>query len=779
MFHSPIQRFNISIKTFTFLLSLNLSCINAQGEPVTPKPQEDEKITISETTTVFLNENEFQLSLPLSKELIDFWIANEFDKTLEELQKLDSAKFSKQQKDAYLITKAWLALHSTMPELAIPSLKVIQNTETLPEDYRSFILGGIYLGQKKQDDAIKEWEKILDTSPLYPKTQWRLSAAHKASNEDAYFQSLKKLSSQEFPVANGEEILWELAKKEGFATKTGYAFLRKIWAHYPYGAHKKEVNGYLSTFKKIPDYQPTAKEWNIRAKEMMAAWQFNPLIAELSPIISSYNPTSQENCELIYAYGRAHFKINEVTKATQILKPVAEKCLTINDDVGAKAYYVMGKSYERKKMWAEAAKAFQSIPQFYPKHSMADDGYALAGIGWQEAGEKEKALEIWTKQVKEFPDGDLIGEAYWRLAWNSFMNGKTDKAIEWAEEAQTVVPPIGQFYQYFAFPYWEARWRIYPSWDEPSKENENIAEVEKGIQQLKMLISNHPTEFYSLLAAARLYELDRDWMEAQKRNLPKKEPGWYLSEELSADPVISRVSDLLSAGLLVEADREMHSITISSITQKALHNWVHRELNWFEAHDELHKYAQNNPPHTWTQNQGQLFDQIYPNTHWKTLQEVGKNHQYDLRIFHALVREESSFNPKIVSWAGAKGLSQLMPATADRVASWVNIKVDSENVFEPKTNLTIGSRYLEYLRDYFKGNMFLAVAGYNAGEGNVGKWLNTKGNLPTDAFIESIPFRETRHYVKRVFGTYQAYHYQRDEKLPFYDFSAFNHQAKP
>ena len=75
--------------------------------------------------------------------------------------------------------------------------------------------------------------------------------------------------------------------------------------------------------------------------------------------------------------------------------------------------------------------------------------------------------------------------------------------------------------------------------------------------------------------------------------------------------------------------------------------------------------------------------------------------------------------------------------------------------------------------------MFLAVAGYNAGEGNVGKWLKTKGNLPTDAFIESIPFRETRHYVKRVFGTYQAYHYQRDDKLPFYDFSDFNHQAKP
>lgn len=779
MFHSPVQRFNISLKTFALFLALNLSCINAQGEPTPSNTSSDTETTNSEEKKVFLSEKELHLSIPLSKELIDFWIGSEFDKALGELKKLDTTKFTKEQREAFSITQAWLALHSTMPEFAIPSLKTIQNSTKLPDDYRSFLLGGIYLGQEKNEEAIKEWEKIPTTSPLYQKTQWKLSSIHKESNKEAYHRSLEKLAAQEFPISNGEEILWELAKKEGFTTKTGYPYLRKLWAYYPYGAHKKEVKAYLAEFKKIPDYKPTVDDWNIRAKKMMVAWQFKTLIAELAPTISSYTPTTKENCQLIYAYGRSHFKINSVTKASQILKPVAEKCVNINDDVGAKAYYLIGKSYERKKMWAEAAKAFEKIPKFYPKHTMADDGYALAGIGWQESGNKEKAMAVWSKQVKEFPEGDLIGEGYWRLAWNSFMDGKTDKAIEWAEEAQTVVPPVGQFYQYFAFPYWEARWRIYPSWDNPSTENTDEAEVKKGIKQLKELVSNHPTEFYSLLASSRLYELDRKWIESQKRDLPKKENGWHLDETLNSEPILDRVSRLLSVGLLLEADREMHQIKASNITQKALHNWVHRDINWFEAHDELHKYSQKNPPHTWTLNQGQLFDQIYPNTHWETLQEVGKNHQYDLRIFHSLVREESSFNPEIVSWAGAKGLSQLMPATADRVASWVNIKITSKNIFDPTTNLTIGSRYLEYLRDYFKGNMFLAVAGYNAGEGNVGKWLKSKGNLPTDAFIESIPFRETRHYVKRVFGTYQAYHYQRDDKLPFYDFSAFNHQAKP
>ena len=83
------------------------------------------------------------------------------------------------------------------------------------------------------------------------------------------------------------------------------------------------------------------------------------------------------------------FKINSVTKASQLLPKVGKECKGLNDDVGAKAWYLIGKSFERKKMWKEAAEAYQKIPEMYPEHSMADDGYALAGIGF-------KKLEIWT-----------------------------------------------------------------------------------------------------------------------------------------------------------------------------------------------------------------------------------------------------------------------------------------------------------------------------------------------------------------------------------------------
>ena len=95
-----------------------------------------------------------------------------------------------------------------------------------------------------------------------------------------------------------------------------------------------------------------------RAREMMTSWQLKRL--QSCHLQSHHMLLLLRACQLIYAYGRSHFKINSVTKASTILKPVAEKCVNINDDVGAKAYYLIGKSYERKKR-AEAAKAFEYL----------------------------------------------------------------------------------------------------------------------------------------------------------------------------------------------------------------------------------------------------------------------------------------------------------------------------------------------------------------------------------------------------------------------------------
>ena len=161
------------------------------------------------------------------------------------------------------------------------------------------------------------------------------------------------------------------------------------------------------------------------------------------------------------------------------------------------------------------------------------------------------------------------------------------------------------------------------------------------------------------------------------------------------------------------------------------------------------------------------------------VQTACSDYPWDYRLFHALVREESNFNRDIVSHAGARGLSQLMPATARSVARWLGTTVSDKGMFVPETNLRIGGRYLHFLMDRYGGDPFISLAGYNAGEGNVDKWLRERGNRPVDEFVESIPFRETRHYVKRVSSSWQMYHLLYDGGDAFPALAAFNHQVVP
>ena len=133
--------------------------------------------------------------------------------------------------------------------------------------------------------------------------------------------------------------------------------------------------------------------------------------------------------------------------------------------------------------------------------------------------------------------------------------------------------------------------------------------------------------------------------------------------------------------------------------------------------------------------------------------EGSVKHDYD-RIFHAGPRRVE-LQPRCQELGRCTGPSRSSPLRGTSPVGWESPR--SKTITNPEKNLSIGSWYLNYLHDYFDGNSFLAVPAYNAGEGNVGKWAKEWGHRPTDEYVEAIPIRETRHYVKRVLGTYQLY----------------------
>jgi soluble lytic murein transglycosylase-like protein len=128
----------------------------------------------------------------------------------------------------------------------------------------------------------------------------------------------------------------------------------------------------------------------------------------------------------------------------------------------------------------------------------------------------------------------------------------------------------------------------------------------------------------------------------------------------------------------------------------------------------------------------------------------------------AITREESRFNPRALSHAGAQGMMQVMPGTARRVAGWANVPVDMARVrSDPHYNVALGSTYLGFLLDRYRNYPPLAAAGYNAGEGCADRWIQAlgdpRGQVDPLLWIEAIPIQETREYIKKVMASYTIY----------------------
>lgn len=145
----------------------------------------------------------------------------------------------------------------------------------------------------------------------------------------------------------------------------------------------------------------------------------------------------------------------------------------------------------------------------------------------------------------------------------------------------------------------------------------------------------------------------------------------------------------------------------------------------------------------------------YPFPFLPEIETWSQKRQLNPLLVTALIRQESRFEPKIRSIAGAVGLMQLMPGTAEWVAEKIDLqKYSREN---PDDNIQLGTWFLNYTHQQYDNNSLLAIASYNAGPSNVSRWVSKLGIKDADEFVEAIPFDETKGYVRQVFGNYWNY----------------------
>lgn len=147
---------------------------------------------------------------------------------------------------------------------------------------------------------------------------------------------------------------------------------------------------------------------------------------------------------------------------------------------------------------------------------------------------------------------------------------------------------------------------------------------------------------------------------------------------------------------------------------------------------------------------------IYPQKYSEYVEQVAIEYELDPLLLYAIIKAESNFDSDAVSRSNAVGLMQLMDSTAEETAGKLGIKYEKEMLKDPEMNIKLGSSYFNSLYDKYE-NIALALTAYNAGSGNVDKWIEEETISSDGSNIENIPFRETNNYVRKILRDYEIY----------------------
>lgn len=151
-----------------------------------------------------------------------------------------------------------------------------------------------------------------------------------------------------------------------------------------------------------------------------------------------------------------------------------------------------------------------------------------------------------------------------------------------------------------------------------------------------------------------------------------------------------------------------------------------------------------------------IFNNTYKIEYKEYVTESASSYGVEEALIYSIIKNESGFNEKATSVSNAQGLMQIMYSTAQEVSKKNNIELDEEKILNPEINIKIGTIYISNLISKYK-SLELALAAYNAGSGNVDKWI-TQGIINDDASnIENIPYKETNLYVRKVIRDYKIY----------------------
>lgn len=474
-------------------------------------------------------------------------------------------------------------------------------------------------------------------------------------------------------------------------------------------------------------------------------------------------------CEAWAVRGEALSKLKRKAEAAEAHTEALRHC---QGDRRAEALYAAGKALASAGRAQDASVRFAELEHDFPQHRLADDARLRGARATLEGGDEARATAMLEKMADDYPNGDMVAEGLGELALRHVEKHAWAAAIPVLEKAAARAPRDRAYWLAGRAPYYLGRARL------------ETGAVAQGLETLAGVIRDYPLSFYMTLAYARLADRDASAAARALEEAVRKEPEGAFTLARSpvfAEPGFARAVELVRQGedKLARAELDRLGMTARTAPAELLYAAAFlfaRAGSVTASHGVLRSAYAGGPP---TRVEAMEWLEHYPAGRWRAVWEIAyprpflpvvsgeaKRQGIPEALAYAIMREESAFDPRVVSPAAAYGLMQLIVPTARRMARPpLNLKADEDTLKRPEVNVPLGCRYLGVLRGQFPDNPLLAIPGYNAGANAPKRWLVDRPGEDFDLFVEHIPYDETRLYTKRVITSLAAYEflYGRDQ----------------
>ncbi len=448
-----------------------------------------------------------------------------------------------------------------------------------------------------------------------------------------------------------------------------------------------------------------------------------------------------ERAELGEIYAAAMHRERFYTKTLKLMKQgYFTENFSMPED---RQLYWQARMWRKKKDEGSMAKVIGQINKKYPLSKAHEDILLEVSRSYKGNNNDEVAEIWWNKLLENFPKKRSGEIAAWELAWYHYQQKNWKTSLKYINDG--LRNGINNPEVAAKFVYWQGKLAV------QEKKQERAQRI------FNNLLSWYPNTFYGMLAQRTMSSL-------VPKKIPYKQKDYWHDNppELQAN---EEKTELEFAEFVMAAGD-------GNIGAKHIRNLVDlkspKELIW-KSSLVLDEYGEYRSLQTIVVNHylgdlkripikdQQVWTFAFPRPYWMDVQNFSKNAGIDPYLALAIMREESLYQADVVSPASARGLMQLMPYTGKRVAKIIGLKLkDEKDLFNPKINIQLGTSYLGQISKRF-GEVIQIAGSYNAGPGRMKEWLKRFPDRDLDEFVESIPYIETRNYVKRVFRTHQLY----------------------